>query len=81
MDKNETRHPPEIYRAKCVKSGCMINKVEDRSYNSVAVTVHMMVWYSRPCAHNPKKYEVTVDWIKVPVACMCVRPKVCSSDK
>lgn len=74
-DKDEMRHPPVIQKAVCEKSGCMINKAEDQSYNSVEVTVRMMVLYKRQCAHKPKKYEVTVAWIQVPVACTCARPK------
>lgn len=58
----------------------MINKAEDHTYNSVEVNVRMMVLYKSQCAHNPKKYKVTVDWITVAVACTCARPKFSSSD-
>ena len=75
MDRNNTRHPPEILMAECQCRGCIINGEESDAYNSVEVTTRMKVLYKSRCAHDPSKHVVTRRWIRVPVACTCVAPK------
>ncbi|XP_017296170.1 interleukin-17C-like [Kryptolebias marmoratus] len=75
LDQNEERFPPQISVARCLCEGCIIHRQENRNYNSVPVCAQMMVLWKKTCSHDPKKYVITKEFISVPVACTCVRPK------
>lgn len=71
-DTNDSRHPREIFIAKCEHHGCMIGGEESNNYNSVEVVVPMLVVYKSKCKNGTK---LTHTRIMVPVACTCVQPK------
>ncbi|XP_029354427.1 interleukin-17C-like [Echeneis naucrates] len=73
INRDMTRIPHDIAFAECLCNGCIINQHEDMRYNSVPVTVQMMVLKKIDC--HKSKYMLQRDFIKVPVACTCVVPK------
>ncbi|KAG7483473.1 interleukin-17C-like [Solea senegalensis] len=81
VDRDVDRIPPNMGFAECLCRGCVVNQREDLSYNSVPVTVQVTVLRRKQCPtnkhnkHNKHKYLLTIESIKVPVACMCVVPK------
>uniref|UniRef100_H3AFQ3 Interleukin 17C n=1 Tax=Latimeria chalumnae TaxID=7897 RepID=H3AFQ3_LATCH len=78
IDFDENRYPQKLAFAECLCSGCINVSTgkETSSMNSVVIEQTMMVLFRRPCAKNPKAYSFEVDYIKVPVGCTCVLPKM-----
>ncbi|XP_058486087.1 interleukin-17C-like [Solea solea] len=77
VDRDVDRIPPNMAFAECLCQGCVVNQREDLSYNSVPVMVQVKVLRRTQCPtkKHKHKYLLTIDSIKVPVACMCVIPK------
>nr|XP_020441285.1 interleukin-17C-like isoform X2 [Monopterus albus] len=75
LDRDVNRFPEVIALAECLCQGCIIDQYEDLTYNSVLVFSHLMVLRKTLCPHDPNKYVVKKDLMKVPVACTCVVPK------
>lgn len=75
MKRDNARVPAEISEATCICNGCIINRMEDHSYNSKTVVTRMMVMKKKQCANDPKKYTVEKEFIEVAVGCICVRPE------
>ncbi|KAG5269982.1 hypothetical protein AALO_G00187320 [Alosa alosa] len=55
-DKDQDRFPSIIYFAKCKYKGCIIDGVEDKSLNSVAVYRFQMVLKRKRCLFKRKQY-------------------------
>uniref|UniRef100_A0AAZ3NWL8 Interleukin-17C n=2 Tax=Oncorhynchus tshawytscha TaxID=74940 RepID=A0AAZ3NWL8_ONCTS len=69
------RIPAKILVAECLYEGCIVNKHEDKTYNSVPVLATITVLQKTVCPGNPRHYLVTVDSVTIPVACTCVVPR------
>ncbi|XP_028289884.1 interleukin-17C-like [Gouania willdenowi] len=78
-DRHEDRFPEIIPFAECLCHGCIVGGKEDSSYNSILVVTTQQVLIRSPCSTDKSKYAITKDFIKVPVACTCVHPKVTRS--
>ncbi|XP_055770287.1 interleukin-17C-like [Salvelinus fontinalis] len=75
IDERENRIPSKIMVAECLYTGCIINKHEDMTYNSVPVLATFTVLQKTVCPDNPRHYLVTVNVVTIPVACTCVVPR------
>uniref|UniRef100_A0A8K9X8M5 Interleukin-17C n=2 Tax=Oncorhynchus mykiss TaxID=8022 RepID=A0A8K9X8M5_ONCMY len=75
IDEREDRIPAKILVAECLYEGCIVNKHEDKTYNSVPVLATITVLQKTVCPGNPRHYLVTVDSVTIPVACTCVVPR------
>ncbi|KAM4592583.1 uncharacterized protein PAE49_023172 [Odontesthes bonariensis] len=74
IHRDDNRVPHEISVAMCLCQGCIIDRHEDASYNSVPVCGQMMVQWRTQCKNDTNKYVVKREVISIPVACTCVRP-------
>ncbi|XP_035275933.1 interleukin-17C-like [Anguilla anguilla] len=72
---DEERYPVNISVAECLCEGCIINGIENRSYNSMPVYTSMRVLKKVVCPHNETMYTFGVCTVTVPIACTCVIPK------
>lgn len=75
LDHNDNRRPRNIFMAKCLCQGCIIDQRESYNYNSVEVTIKMKVLYIHPCTTHPGKHMVIHQLLPVSVACTCALPK------
>lgn len=75
IDHNINRSPADIAMAECLCKGCILEQKETHDHNSVTVTLPMKVLYKNPCPDHPSKYVMKHEYIRVPVACVCVVPK------
>ncbi|XP_056268991.1 interleukin-17C-like [Pseudoliparis swirei] len=75
LNVDEDRIPHRIPFAECVCGGCIINRREDLSYNSVPVFASLAVLRKSPCPQNPKKFVLNRGVVDVPVGCTCAVPK------
>ncbi|KAK5874397.1 hypothetical protein PBY51_019343 [Eleginops maclovinus] len=73
-DRDDDRFPHVISFAKCLCEGCIINKQENFSYNSVLVYAQLPVMEKTKCDGYSDRYKVKQGFINVPVACTCVVP-------
>ncbi|XP_054472364.1 interleukin-17C-like [Anoplopoma fimbria] len=71
----DNRIPYAISFAECLCKGCIIGRREDHNYNSVLVSVSLMVMKKSRCPGEPDKYRIDKEFINVPVACTCAVPK------
>ncbi|NWR80038.1 IL17C protein, partial [Centropus unirufus] len=80
IDEDENRYPRKLAFAECLCSGCVDVKTgrETTALNSVAIHQTMMVLRRKPCPHAAGTGLVTfeVDYIRVPVGCTCVLPRI-----
>ncbi|XP_042260624.1 interleukin-17C-like [Thunnus maccoyii] len=74
IDRDDSRFPHEIAVAKCLCKGCIINRRENHSYNSVPVRAPLTVLMKTPCPSDPDKYVLRKNVIVIYVACTCVSP-------
>ncbi|CDQ64532.1 interleukin 17C1 precursor [Oncorhynchus mykiss] len=83
IDSKEGRFPEKIVVAECLCTGCIIVKghghhgaeYEDYGYNSVPVVQSQMVLMKTECTTDPGKYSFSSHYIKVPIACTCVKAR------
>ncbi|XP_070687628.1 interleukin-17C-like [Pempheris klunzingeri] len=75
IDVDDDRLPSKIAFAECLCSGCIINRHESMSYNSVLVFGPLLVRRKTECLDEPGKYAAKKELIQVPVGCTCVVPK------
>uniref|UniRef100_A0A8C7C565 Interleukin-17C-like n=2 Tax=Oncorhynchus kisutch TaxID=8019 RepID=A0A8C7C565_ONCKI len=83
IDSKEGRFPEKIVVAECLCTGCIIVKghghhgaeYEDYGYNSVPVVQSQMVLMKTDCTTDPGKYSFSSHYIKVPIACTCVKAR------
>ncbi|XP_067276499.1 interleukin-17C [Pseudorasbora parva] len=78
--RTSTVHVPDMYpksyeEAKCLCDGCIINGVENMTYNSVPVKKSRLFLKKVPCPLDPTKYSVEFENVLVTVACTCVVPR------
>ena len=71
-----TESHKKIAIAECLCDGCIINKQEDISYNSVPVNVSLRVLKMILCPNNPQQYLIKAHYVTIPVACTCVVPRL-----
>uniref|UniRef100_A0A8D2ZL94 Interleukin-17C n=1 Tax=Scophthalmus maximus TaxID=52904 RepID=A0A8D2ZL94_SCOMX len=74
-NRDPDRFPPYIVFAECLCRGCVIDRREDLSYNSVPVMVLLTVLRRTRCPGEQNKDLVQKEVISVPVACTCVLPE------
>ncbi|XP_073706283.1 interleukin-17C [Garra rufa] len=70
----EDMYPSKYEAAECLCDGCIINGVENRTYNSVPVYQTRLFLKKVPCPSDPKKYSLKYELVSVPVACTCAVP-------
>ncbi|XP_063293494.1 interleukin-17C [Pelobates fuscus] len=79
IDTDETRYPQKLAFAHCLCKGCIhthgTRVSENHSLVSVPVEQTMLVLRRKTCAHDKSKYTFEVDYINVPVACTCAKPR------
>ncbi|XP_034385378.1 interleukin-17C-like [Cyclopterus lumpus] len=75
LNEEDDRIPHQILFAECLCSGCIINRHEDLSYNSVPVFAPLAVLRTSPCPRDPNKFTVNKAVVSVPVGCTCAAPK------
>ncbi|KAL2088462.1 hypothetical protein ACEWY4_015361 [Coilia grayii] len=75
VDHVSNTFPSNIRHAECKFGGCIIDGQEDHSFNSVPVFQSQMVLKKMPCKSKPGHYYFEVDFMNVPVACICVIPR------
>ncbi|KAJ8335529.1 hypothetical protein SKAU_G00388710 [Synaphobranchus kaupii] len=73
---DEERYPVDISVAECLCDGCIINGIQNRSYNSVLVMYSKEVLKRSVCPRNQAKYRFEVLYVSQPIACTCVRANV-----
>ncbi|XP_052007986.1 interleukin-17C-like [Xyrauchen texanus] len=67
---------PQTYEeAECLCDGCIINGIENMSYNSVPVEENRLFLKKVKCPFDENKYSLEYEYVKVTVACTCVVPK------
>ncbi|XP_020311619.1 interleukin-17C-like [Oncorhynchus tshawytscha] len=82
IDSVEGRFPEKIVVAECLCEGCLIIKgpghhgAQHHAYNSVPIEQTQMVLMKTVCLNNPEKYSLTSHFVKVPIACTCVRSRI-----
>ncbi|XP_043937511.1 interleukin-17C-like [Protopterus annectens] len=78
IDVDETRYPEKLAFAECLCKGCIdiTTGEESSSMNSVVLEQTMMVLRKKTCSTNKNAYTFETDYIKVPVGCTCVLPKM-----
>uniref|UniRef100_A0A8C1MZY0 Uncharacterized protein n=1 Tax=Cyprinus carpio TaxID=7962 RepID=A0A8C1MZY0_CYPCA len=64
-------YPSKYEEAECLCDGCIINGVENRTYNSVPVKQTRLFLKKVPCPSDPKKYSLEYKLVSVTVACTC----------
>uniref|UniRef100_A0AAY4BUN0 Interleukin-17C n=1 Tax=Denticeps clupeoides TaxID=299321 RepID=A0AAY4BUN0_9TELE len=79
IDSDHDRVPQNLRFAECLYEGCIIHGIEDKSYNSIMVFQTQIVLKRIPCPLQEKKYYLEVQHISVPVACVCVVPRIVGS--
>ncbi|KAL4657091.1 interleukin-17C-like [Arapaima gigas] len=75
IDRDEDRYPSVMAVAECLCEGCIINGVEDTTYNSVPVTQVKKVLRRLRCSTDPDRYYLKTAFVEVAVACTCVIPR------
>uniref|UniRef100_A0A8C1CQC5 Interleukin 17c n=1 Tax=Cyprinus carpio carpio TaxID=630221 RepID=A0A8C1CQC5_CYPCA len=73
--ENPDMYPSKYEEAECLCDGCIINGVENRTYNSVPVKQTRLFLKKVPCPSDPKKYSLEYKLVSVTVACTCAVPK------
>ncbi|TRZ00825.1 hypothetical protein DNTS_030313 [Danionella cerebrum] len=71
---NPDLYPNKYGEAECLCDGCIINGVENHSYNSVPVVRTHLFLKRIPCLRQPGKYSWAFEYVPVKVACTCVVP-------
>ncbi|XP_050991850.1 interleukin-17C [Labeo rohita] len=66
--------PSKYEEAECLCDGCIINGVENRTYNSVPVYETRLFLKKVPCPSDPKKYSLKYELVSVAVGCTCAVP-------
>ncbi|XP_026086435.1 interleukin-17C [Carassius auratus] len=73
--ENADMYPSKYEEAECLCEGCIINGVENMTYNSVPVNQTHLFLKKVPCPSDPKKYSLEYKLVSVTVACTCAVPK------
>lgn len=68
-------YPSRYEEAECLCDGCIINGVENNSYNSVPVEQTFLFLKKVKCSSDPSKYSVEYEKVSVRVACTCAVPR------
>ncbi|KAF4101303.1 interleukin-17C [Onychostoma macrolepis] len=72
--ENTDMYPSKYEEAECLCDGCIINGVENRTYNSVPVKQTRLFLKKVPCPSDPKKYSLEYKLVSVTVGCTCAVP-------
>ncbi|XP_056622556.1 interleukin-17C [Triplophysa dalaica] len=73
--ENHDMYPSRYEEAECLCDGCIINGVENHSYNSVPVEQTFLFLKKIKCPSDPSKYSIEYEKVNVRVACTCVVPR------
>ncbi|XP_048023825.1 interleukin-17C isoform X1 [Megalobrama amblycephala] len=67
-------YPSSYEEAECLCDGCIINGVENMTYNSVPVSRSHLFLKKVPCPSDSSKYALEYEFVSVTVACTCAVP-------